>query len=75
MNTIATVTAPQGQTKNTKQWRIKKPSPAKLALAIVLLGICAGACVGVYQLFFTEEEKIALTGTTTYGSLSQQPTA
>ena len=71
MNTIATVTAPEGQTKNTKKWRIKKPSPAKLVLAIVLLGVCIGACVGVYQLFFTEEEKIALTGTTTYGSLNE----
>ena len=71
MNTIATVTAPEGQKKNTKKWLIKKPSPAKLVLAIVLLGVCIGACVGVYQLFFTEEEKIALTGTTTYGSLNE----
>ena len=71
MNTIATVTAPEGQKKNTKKWLIKKPSPAKLVLVIVLLGVCIGACVGVYQLFFTEEEKIALTGTTTYGSLNE----
>lgn len=40
---------------------------------LLVLAIIAGlaAAFGIYKLFFTAEEKIALTGTTTYGTLDE----
>ena len=37
---------------------------------IVAVGVVAAAAVGARALFFTEEEQVALTETTTYGTLS-----
>ena len=49
----------------------KKKSGKKIVILIVVLVLLAAAAFGVYKLFFTEEERIALTDTTTYGSLDR----
>ena len=46
----------------------KKPSRKQTLLALAVVAALAAA-FGIYRLFFTAEEKIALTGTTTYGTL------
>lgn len=49
----------------------KKPSKrTRIAFALGAAAVLAAA-LWIYKLFFTAEEKIALTGTTTYGSLDQ----
>lgn len=48
----------------------KKPSRKQLLLALAAVAALAAA-FGIYKLFFTTEEKIALTGTTTYGTLDE----
>ncbi len=44
----------------------KKPSRKQTLLALAVVAGLAAA-FGIYRLFFTAEEKIALTGVTTYG--------
>ncbi len=51
--------------------RPRRKRGKKLAILIVLLVILAAAAAGVYHLFFAKEEKTAVTGTTTYGSLNE----
>lgn len=48
----------------------KKPSRKQMLLALAVVAVLAAA-FGIYQLFFAAEEKIALTGTTTYGTLDE----
>ena len=48
----------------------KKPSRKQVLLALAAVVILA-ATFGIYRLFFAAEEKIALTGTTTYGTLDE----
>ena len=48
----------------------KKPSRKQTLLALAAVVILA-ATFGIYRLFFAAEEKIALTGTTTYGTLDE----
>lgn len=42
----------------------------RIVALIVAVGVVAAAAVGARALFFTEEEQVALTETTTYGTLS-----
>ncbi len=50
----------------------RKPRKTRrLVLLLVLLAVLAGGTAGVYALFFTEEERVAVTGTTTYGTLNE----
>lgn len=42
----------------------------RIVALIVVVGVVAAAAVGARALFFTEEEQVALTETTTYGTLS-----
>ena len=57
--------APQ---KFPRRKKIKKKTLLGLSVLILFL---AGGTIGIRALFFTEEEQIALTGTTTYGSLNE----
>ena len=50
--------------------RGRKPSRKQTLLALAVLAALAAA-FGVYKLFFAAEEKVALTGTTTYGTLDE----
>ena len=73
MNQTPTAESP-AEIPDTKRRRLrlprKKPSRKHIlcALAVLLLLLCA---FGLYRLFFAEEERIALTGTTSYGSLNE----
>ena len=49
-----------------KKWSKKRIILSSVAIALVLAG-----GVGVYALFFTEEERVAVTGETTYGYLNE----
>ena len=49
-----------------KKWSKKRLILSSVAIALVLAG-----GVGVYALFFTEEERVAVTGETTYGYLNE----
>ena len=42
----------------------------RVVALVVVVGVVAAAAVGARALFFTEEEQVALTETTTYGTLS-----
>ena len=57
--------------KDMVQQLRRKRNGKKLVLLLVILALLAAAAVGVYRLFFTEEEKVAVTGKTTYGSLNE----
>ena len=57
--------------KNTIQQLRKRRSGRKLVLLLAILAIIAAAAFGVYRLFFAKAEKMAVTGTTTYGSLNE----
>ena len=48
----------------------KKPTRKQVLLALAIVVILAAA-FGLYRLFFAAEEKVALTGTTTYGTLDE----
>ena len=48
----------------------KGPARKRVLLALGAAAALAAA-FGIYKLFFTKEEKIALTGTTTYGTLDE----
>ena len=50
--------------------RGKKPTRKRVLLALGAAAALAAA-FGICKLFFTEEEKVALTGTTTYGTLDE----
>ena len=52
--------------KRRKPWSKKRIVVTVLA-AVLLIASCAG----VYMLFFAQEERIALTGATTYGALNE----
>lgn len=54
--------------KKPKKARWSKKRIVILSLAAVLL---IASSMGVYALFFAEEEKVAVTGTTTYGTLNE----
>ena len=56
--------------KRLRRWK-KKPRPRTIVLLAVLLAALIGAGVGIYTLFFAEEERVALTGETTYGYLNE----
>lgn len=64
-----TVTAEGADTAAAPKKR-RKPGPRRIAALAVAAGLLCGAGFGVKALFFSEEERVALTGTTTYGSLS-----
>lgn len=56
--------------------KLKKPLPSKLTkkkLVLLVIGIIllAAMAFGIYKLFFAKEERIAVTGTTTYGFLNE----
>ena len=40
-------------------------------LLLLAAAVLVAACVGLYQLFFAQEERVAVTGNTTYGSLNE----
>ena len=50
--------------------RKKGRFPVRRVVAVVIIAGVAAAAVGARALFFTEEEQVALTDTTTYGTLS-----
>ena len=41
----------------------------RVVALVIVVGVVAAAAVGARALFFTEEEQVALTETTTYGDL------
>lgn len=56
---------------NGEKHRKKGRFPIRRVVAlVVVVGVVAAAAVGARALFFTEEEQVALTETTTYGTLS-----
>ena len=61
--------------QQTKPERVKLPGRKKSKKKWIVLGIAAvlavAAGVGIYNLFFAQEERVAVTGTTTYGSLNE----
>ena len=56
---------PRGPRKPRKPWSKKR------TVLLCLLAAVIGGGAGVYALFFTEEERVAVTGTTTYGYLNE----
>ena len=52
--------------KPWKSWSRKRIVAAALAGVLVI-----ASCVGAYALFFAQEERTAVTGTTTYGALNE----
>lgn len=46
-------------------------SRKKKAVLILVLVLLLAACFGIYRLFFKQEEKVAVTGVTTYGTLNE----
>ena len=50
-----------GKKGGRKKWIV-------LAVAVLL---AVAACFGIYRLFFAQEERVAVTGTTTYGALNE----
>ena len=61
---------PQGEPSSAPARPRKKRSAKRVILIVVVLAVAAAAAWGVKALFFDEEEQIALTETTTYGSLA-----
>ena len=61
--------------QQTKPERVKLPGKKKSKKKWIVLGIlvllAVAAGVGIYNLFFAQEERVAVTGTTTYGSLNE----
>ena len=49
----------------------KRHSRKRIVAAVLGLAVLLSACVGTYALFFAEEERVAVTGTTTYGALNE----
>lgn len=50
----------------------RKPCSRKRIVVTALAGVLViASCVGAYALFFAQEERIAVTGTTTYGMLNE----
>ena len=49
----------------------KKRGKRKWIILSVGLVVLTASCVGVYALFFAQEEQVAVTGTTTYGYLNE----
>ena len=48
-----------------------KKSRKALVIALVAAALVAAAAFGVYKLFFEPEERVAITGTTTFGALNE----
>ena len=70
---LQTATNPEGKTTVKNEFsfgRKKKLTKKRLILLIVLICAAAAAIYFLYRLFFTEEQRVALTGVTSYGSLS-----
>ena len=58
---------------NVKETRspMKKKSKKPLVVALLVIALLAAAAFGAYKLFFAEEERVAITGKTTYGALNE----
>lgn len=58
---------------NVKETRapMKKKSKKPLIVALLVIALLAAAAFGAYKLFFEEEERVAITGKTTYGALNE----
>lgn len=50
---------------------MKKKSKKGIVIVLVLLILAAAAAFGSYKLFFQEEERVAITGKTTFGALNE----
>lgn len=61
---------PEVQTPPAPSRPRRKIAPKRLVLLAVVAAAVAGGAVGVRQLFFSQEERTALTERTTYGSLA-----
>ena len=61
---------PEVQTPPAPSRPRRKITPKRLVLLAVVAAAVAGGAVGVRQLFFSQEERTALTERTTYGSLA-----
>ena len=61
---------PEVQTPPAPSRPRRKITPKRLVLLAVVAAVVAGGAVGVRQLFFSQEERTALTERTTYGSLA-----
>lgn len=61
---------PEVQTPLAPSRPRRKITPKRLVLLAVVAAAVAGGAVGVRQLFFSQEERTALTERTTYGSLA-----
>ena len=61
---------PEVQTPPAPSRPRRKTTPKRLVLLAVVAAAVAGGAVGVRQLFFSQEERTALTERTTYGSLA-----
>ena len=62
--------APEIQTPPAPDKPRRKISPKRLILLAVVVAAVAGGAAGIGQLFFSQEERTALTERTTYGSLA-----
>lgn len=56
-----------GKASGTRRRWTKK----RIIALVLVLALLGAAAVGLYRLFFVQEERQALTGTTTYGSLNE----
>ncbi len=59
------------RTKSASRQPGRKRSPKKVVLLTLLAAVFIAGAVGIYRLFFAQEERIAVTGTTTYGALNE----
>lgn len=73
-NTLETTSEEMMGEKNIrkqKQLPSSKSRKKRLLLLSIGLGLLIALGFGLYRLFFTQEERVAMTGTTTYGFLNE----
>ena len=73
-NTLETTSEEKMGEKNIrkqKQLPLSKSRKKGLFLLVIGLGLLIALGFGLYRLFFTQEERVAMTGTTTYGFLNE----
>ena len=73
-NTLETTSEEMMGEKNIrkqKQLSSSKSRKKRLLLLSIGLGLLIALGFGLYRLFFTQEERVAMTGTTTYGFLNE----
>ena len=70
-NTVSQLEAQETPGTQPEKRKKNKKSRKKLVLAVLLAAAVAAGGFGVYTLFFQKEERVAITGTTSYGSLNE----